>query len=95
MEIEKCYQRNPDFIYRKIVDEVILVPIHNDVADMDAIYTLNGVGAFLWECLDQPVSQTYLQNIVLEAYEAEPGVVIADLEKFLGDLTSIGAIRVN
>ncbi len=46
---EARYERNPDFIFRKIVDEMVLVPIHQDVADMDCIYTLNSVGASIWE----------------------------------------------
>jgi len=40
------YIRNPDFIFRKIVGEMILVPIHADVADLNCLYTLNDVGAF-------------------------------------------------
>ena len=87
------YERNPDFIYRKVVDEYILVPIHQDVADMDSIYTLNGVGAFVWEHLDQPKTQAELQSAMLEEYDAEPEVIIADLENFLGEMTSIGALN--
>jgi hypothetical protein len=87
------YERNPDFIYRKVVDEFILVPIHQDVADMDSIYTLNGVGAFVWEHLDQPRTQADLQAAMLEEYAADPEVIIKDLEHFLGEMTSIGALR--
>ncbi len=87
------YERNPDLIYRKVVDEFILVPIHQDVADMDSIYTLNTVGAFLWEHLDQPRTQAELQAAMLDEYEAEPEVLSADLEHFLGEMTSIGALR--
>jgi len=35
------YERNESFIYRSIVNEAVLVPIHQDVADMECIYTLN------------------------------------------------------
>jgi hypothetical protein len=87
------YERNPDFIFRKVVDEFILVPIHQDVADMDSIYTLNGVGAFLWGHLDQPRTQADLQAAMLEEYAADPQVLIADLERFLGEMTAIGALR--
>lgn len=93
MQNVKQYQRNEDFIYRKIVDEMILVPIHNDVADMDAIYTLNGVGAFLWDHLDRPTTQNHLQEAILSEYGVDPEVVFADLEKFLGEMTAIGAVQ--
>jgi hypothetical protein len=87
------YQRNPDFIYRRIVDESVLVPIHRDVANMDSIYTLNEVGAFIWEQLEQPTTQSALQGAILHAYDADPGVLLADLERFLGEMYAIGALQ--
>ena len=90
---EVRYERNPDYIYRKIVDELVLVPIHQDVADMDCIYTMNPVGAFVWERLDQPATQAELQAAMLDEYAAEPEVVAADLENFLGEMVAIGALR--
>ena len=90
---ETRYERNPDFIYRKIVDESVLVPIHHDVADMDCIYTLNGMGAFLWERLAQSATQAELEAAVLVEYDADLEVLVTDLEKFLVEMTTIGALR--
>ncbi len=59
---EARYQRNPDFIFRTIVDEAVLVPIRQQVAEMDCIYTLNAVGAVVWQKLDTPATETELQN---------------------------------
>ncbi len=87
------YERNQDFIYRKVVDEFVLVPIHQDVADMDCIYTLSGVGAFVWERLGGPATRAELQAAILDEYGTDPEVVAADLESFLGEMTAIGAIR--
>jgi hypothetical protein len=92
-QAETRYERNPDYIFRKIVDELVLVPIYQDVADMDCIYTLNAVGAFLWERLAQPATQAELQAALLVEYDAEPEVVAADLEDFLREMTAIGAVR--
>lgn len=90
---EPRYERNPDFIYRKIVDESVLVPIHNNVADMDCIYTLNGMGAFLWERLAQPATRSELETAVLTEYDADLDVLVVDLESFLVEMTTIGALR--
>lgn len=84
--------RNPDFIYRRVVEDMILVPIHQDVADMECIYTLNEVGAFIWEKLDQPASLADLRRAVLEEYAEEPAQVEKDLEDFLNTLTEFGAV---
>jgi hypothetical protein len=90
---ETQYERNPEFIYRRIVDESVLVPIHQDVANMDSIYTLNSIGAFIWENLAQPMTQTKLQNVIMAEYDADPEILSSDITRFLTEMTTIGALR--
>ena len=90
---ETRYERNPAFIFRKVVDETVLVPIHNDVADMDCIYALNPVGASIWQALDQPLSQQDLHALLHKEYDVDPEVLMADLARFLTEMASIGALR--
>lgn len=90
---EARYERNPDYIFRRIAEEAVLVPLHQQVADMDCIYTMNSVGAFVWEKLDGRATLSDLQAAMLDEYAAEPEVLIADLEVFLQDMVSIGALR--
>ena len=92
-QAETRYWRNPSFIYRRIVDELILVPIHQDVADMDCIYTMNPVGAFIWEQLEQPLTRAELHTALMDSYEADAATVAGDLERFLSEMTAIGAVR--
>ena len=90
---EKRYQRNEDFIFRKIVEEIILVPIKQNVAEMEAVFTLNEVGAFLWEQLGQPLSLSELHNAVLNEFEADPASVLEDIEAFLKEAETFGAVK--
>ncbi len=90
---QRRYTRNPDFIYRKIVDESVLVPFHNNVADMDCIYTLNSLGVFIWEQLTEPATRVQLEQAVLAEYDVDPAVVVSDLDRFLAEMISIGAMR--
>ena len=39
MELEDVYSRNEEIISRRIVDELILVPLRKSVADMETLYT--------------------------------------------------------
>lgn len=43
--LERCYQRDKSIVSRTIEEEVILVPIRQNVGDLESIYTLNEVGA--------------------------------------------------
>jgi hypothetical protein len=90
---EARYERNPEFIFRRIVDELILVPIHQDVADMDCIYTMNGVGAFIWENLDGRATLADLQAAIVEQYKVDPEAAAADLLEFVQELESASAVR--
>ena len=90
---EKRYQRHEDFIYRKIVEEMILVPVKQNVAEMEAVFTLNEVGAFLWEQLSQPRSLSELHNAVLNEFEADPASVLEDIEAFLKEAETFGAVK--
>ncbi|MHB1318034.1 MAG: PqqD family protein [Anaerolineae bacterium] len=87
------YRRNPDYIFRKIVDELVLVPITQNVADMDAIYTMNPVGASIWEKLESEPTLGELQEAILGEFDADPEVVAADLVEFLAELEAAGAVR--
>ncbi len=86
------FLRNPDFIYRKVIEETILVPVHMDVAEMDGIYTLNEIGAFIWDKLETPLSCEHLQTLILDEYDVTPERALSDLETFLEDLLAIGAL---
>ena len=90
---EAHYEKNPAFIFRKIVDEMVLVPVHQDVSRMDCIYTLNGVGAFVWERLDGRPTQAELLAGMTAEYDADPEVIAGDLANFLREMMTIGAIR--
>jgi hypothetical protein len=90
---EVLYERNSDFIFRRIVDDAVLVPIHRQVTDMDCIYTLNEVGALIWQRLEQPATAADLQDEILDQYEADPETVAADLHRFLEGMAAIGAVQ--
>jgi hypothetical protein len=87
------YERNPDYVFRQIVDEMVLVPIRHNVADMDCIYTLNSVGAFIWDKIDGSTTAGELQAAVADEFDADPAAVAADVEEFLTMLESAGAVR--
>jgi len=59
---------------------------------MDSIYTLNDVGAFIWENLAEPASITDLKELILDGYEANTEQVLADLPIFLEEMIKFGAV---
>lgn len=93
MQLEQKIERNPDFIFRMILDEAILVPIRKNIADLNALYTLNDVGAFVWQQLDQPQTLGEIQTNLLTEYKAEPVTILQDLQAYIEDMLEIDALR--
>jgi hypothetical protein len=95
IDLNQRYQRNQNFVFRRIEDETILVPIKDNVGDMGSIYNLNEIGAFVWEHLDGARNLATIKNKILDEYEVSPRQAEADLSKFMTDLVEIqAAIRV-
>lgn len=56
------YAKNSNIVARKIVGEMVLVPISQKVGDLASIYTLNEVGACIWELVDGMVTVEQLKT---------------------------------
>ncbi len=92
IEENQLFTRNTDYIYRRIVDEYVLVPTHQNVANMECIYTLNDVGALIWERLESPASFQKLASTLMTEFDVEEETLLEDLRAFLTEMEANGAI---
>jgi len=86
-------QKNPSFVSRKIVDEVILVPISHKVGEIDCLYALNEVGARIWDLIDGDRSLQELRDAIVAEFEVSETEAQEDLAVLIEQLKEIGAIR--
>jgi hypothetical protein len=91
-ETEQTYKRNENFVFRRIENETILVPIRDNVGDMNCIYNLNEVGAFIWQNIKCKHSVADLKHMILSEFEVSESQAEADLNEFINDLKEIEAI---
>ena len=89
------FARSPRMVGRRIAGEYILVPIVGRGADLDAIYTLNPLGAFIWERLDGQTPGAAIVQAITEGFEVEPDCAADDYRSFLSQLVSIRAVVVS
>ena len=80
-------------VSRKIADELILVPIRQNVGDLQNIYTLNEAGALIWENIDGKKDIADIIEILMEEYDVEQTTAEVDISEFLSQLESINAIK--
>ena len=91
-DLNHCYKRNENFVYRKIESEMLLVPIKDNVGDRGCIYNLNEVGAFIWEHLDGSNSLETIKENILDEFEISSETAVEDLNDFMSQLQEIKAV---
>ena len=91
-ELDLRYKRNDNFVFRRIENETILVPIKDNAGDMSSIYNLNEVGAFIWQNINCKNSIADIKNMILSEFEITETQAIADLNEFVKALQKIEAI---
>lgn len=89
---QEIYRQDDSIVSRRIEDEVILVPIRQNVADLESIYTLNEVGAYVWEQIDGQRTTTEILALMVREFEVSEEEAQKDLTDFIQQLSSIQAI---
>lgn len=83
-------KRNKDYIMRAIAGETLLVPTGAAARDFSGLVTLNELGAFIWNHLDESASPEELVTRILAEYDVDAATARADTEEFLALLESRG-----
>jgi hypothetical protein len=78
---------------RSIGGEYVLVPLAGRGADLDSIYNLNRVAAFVWEQLDGERTGAAVVDAVLARFEVEREEAQRDTLELLETLAGLGAIE--
>ena len=81
------------FMLRNVAGSSVVVPLGKAAADFNGMITLNEVGAFLWEHLQQETTAEALQAALLEAYEVTPEKAADGVAKFVDNLKQAGFLE--
>ncbi len=90
--LEKVYKKSDSIVSRKIGDEFILVPIKQDVGDLESIYTLNETAARIWELIDGKIKVRDIKERIVQEFEITPTEAERDLIEHLQQLEGMRAI---
>ena len=83
MNIKDLYKLKSRFVTRKVGIEVVVVPLVNNVAHMERLYTLNETAGFLWENLQEDSTAESLKTLLLENFEVDATIAERDVKNFL------------
>ena len=77
--LDEIFKKSESVATRLVIDKLIIVPIRNDVHNLESIYTLDGVGPRIWELIDGKKKISEIRDILLREFEVKPGQLEEDL----------------
>lgn len=75
-----------NFVCKPTGEELLLIPLKDNVADFNQYLVLNELGAFIWEALHPELTLEALQQQIMAAFEVTPEVLSIDLELFIPEI---------
>lgn len=88
-----AYVKKGEFVTRAVAGETIVVPITAGVGDLDSIYTLNEVGATIWELIDGTTTVDQIASAVAREFDVGADQARADVLEFVTSLAEAGLIH--
>ncbi|HEX6642885.1 MAG TPA: PqqD family protein [Thermoanaerobaculia bacterium] len=86
------FQPSRDVVFRRVGDEAVLVPLRQNVANLDWVHTLSPVAARIWQLLDGKRGISDIVAAICDEYEVAEDVATPDVGELLTSLAEAGLI---
>ncbi len=92
MSRHRVFRQRRDTVTREIAGEVLLVPVRGKLAQLQQIFVLNPVGAYIWRQLDGERDLEAIHRGLVDTFEVAGGEAEVDLFEYLGALEEAGLV---
>lgn len=92
-ELNSILSHSSSVVSRKTGKEYILVPVTDNIADMDSVYTLNETGAFIWELIDGIKTVEEITEMLGDEFDIDKKTATADVLAFIEKMQEYLVIR--
>jgi methyltransferase-like protein len=82
-DLKSVPSRSLSVVTRKTGQEYVLVPVSNNIADMNSVYTLNETGAFIWDQIDGRKNIEEIISALISEYDIDNETATNDVILFL------------
>ncbi|MEI6554942.1 MAG: PqqD family protein [Paludibacter sp.] len=89
MNIEDLHNLKSKFVAREVGNELILVPLSENVAHMSELFTMNETAKFIWENSNAEISIDEMENLMIENFSIDKETAEKDIEVFLNQLETL------
>lgn len=93
IELSDIYTQAENIVTRKVMDEILLVPICGDIASMENIFTLNSSGYFIWTLLENELPLSAVVERMSDHYGLRMEIVQQDVCELIVELKASGLVN--
>jgi len=93
-DLKSVFSHSTGIVTRKTGDEYVLIPVANNIADMNSVYTLNESGAFIWELIDGKRNVEMIINTLTEEYDIDFDSASKDVFSFINNMSNYLIINI-
>lgn len=86
--INTIIKQKQQFASQHVNNELVLVPLNNSIAQMTEMFTLNELGAFIWDQLTEESSQETIVDCIIDNYDIDRATAAKDVGDFLMQLST-------
>ena len=89
MEIESLFHMKSKFVTREVGNELIVVPLSANVAQMNELFTLNETAKVIWENLNEGTDMSALIQTITDTFDIDRHTAEKDIAVFLQTLEAM------
>ncbi len=88
----QIYRKDPSIVARQIAGEMLLVPIRQNVGDLESIYLLNETALFAWNHFDGSATLADIRTHLTQEFAVDEQQAGQDLLELVANLERVGAL---
>jgi len=92
--LKSVLSHSASVVTRKTGSEYVLVPIANNIADMNSVFTLNETGAYIWELIDGKRNTGEIIRALTHEYDIDNASAAKDVFLFLENMSNYLIINI-
>lgn len=91
--MEQRFRKVTGYVEKKIGDELVIVPVASEVAQMNKVFSLNEVGLFIYDQLLEPKTEAEILHLVCKEFEVDNQVAKNDIKVFISEAIKAKIIK--
>lgn len=87
--MSNTFTKKTECVIKEVGNEFILVPITDNIAEMNTMYNLNEMGAFIWNLIDGKISNQEIAEKIIEEYDIDIETAKKDVDNFTEKISAL------